>query len=222
MDRKTRRDLIESLRNDANRICSRFSLRYASIEPERANVKRRYGICYSDGSIKIRLRHVHTGEPLKYSSLVNTLCHELAHLKHFDHSPRFQAFYLQLLRFARSEAARLSDSVYFRVSGKGANACYVLHTGTRNGCDCAGGQAICRTPGGEIIKAEWLPSSRPLTLQSNAETLEFQHRQGLVTQTGSVELKLAGGSGVRQVIAITGRVRSCYTGPKMSGMTKCA
>lgn len=103
MDRKTRRDLIESLRNDANRICSRFSLRYASIEPERANVKRRYGICYSDGSIKIRLRHVHTGEPLKYSSLVNTLCHELAHLKHFDHSPRFQAFYLQLLRFARSE-----------------------------------------------------------------------------------------------------------------------
>lgn len=103
MDRKTRRDLIESLRNDANRICSRFGLQYSSIEPERANVKRRYGICYSDGSIKIRLRHVHTGESLKYSSLVNTLCHELAHLKHFDHSPRFQAFYLQLLRFARSE-----------------------------------------------------------------------------------------------------------------------
>jgi hypothetical protein len=25
-----------------------------------------------------------------------------------------------------------------------------------------------------------------------------------------------------EVIAITGRVRSCYTGPKMSGMTKCA
>ncbi len=103
MDRKTRRDLIERLRKDANRICSRFGLEYASIEPERANVKRRYGICYSDGSIKIRLRHVYTGEPLKYSSLVNTLCHELAHLKHFDHSPRFQAYYLKLLAFARSE-----------------------------------------------------------------------------------------------------------------------
>ena len=103
MDRKTRRDLIDKLRADADRICSRFGLEYASIEPERANVKRRYGICYSDGSIKIRLRHVYTGEPLKYSGLVNTLCHELAHLKHFDHSPRFQAFYLELLRFARSE-----------------------------------------------------------------------------------------------------------------------
>ena len=103
MDRKTRRDLIEKLRADADRICSRFGLEYASIEPERANVKRRYGICYSDGSIKIRLRHVYTGEPLKYSSLVDTLCHELAHLKHFDHSPRFQAFYLELLAFARRE-----------------------------------------------------------------------------------------------------------------------
>ena len=103
MDRKTRRDLIEKLRADADRICSRFGLEYASIEPERANVKRRYGICYSDGSIKIRLRHVYTGEPLKYSGLVNTLCHELAHLRHFDHSPRFQAFYLELLGFARSE-----------------------------------------------------------------------------------------------------------------------
>jgi Tfp pilus assembly protein FimT len=126
------------------------------------------------------------------------------------------------LRFARSEAARLSRSVYFRVSSKGANACYVLHTGARNDCDCAGGQAVCRVPGSEVIKAEWLPSSRPLTLQSNAETLEFQHRQGLVTQTGSIELKLAGGSGVRQVVAITGRVRSCYTGPKVAGLKKCA
>lgn len=126
------------------------------------------------------------------------------------------------LRFARSEAARLSDSVYFRVSGKGANACYVLHTGARNDCDCAGGQAVCRTPRSEVIKAEWLPSDRPITLHSNAETLEFQHRQGLVTQTGSIELKLAGSSGVRQVIALTGRVRSCYTGSSISGMRKCA
>lgn len=126
------------------------------------------------------------------------------------------------LRFARSEAARRSRSVYFRVSGKGANACYVLHTGARNDCDCAGSQAVCRVPGSEVIKAEWLPSGRPITLHSNAETLEFQHRKGLVTQTGSIELKLAGGSGVRQVIAITGRVRSCYTGPQVAGLKKCA
>jgi hypothetical protein len=103
MNRRTRRELIEHLRADADRICARFGLRYQAIEAERANVKRRYGICYSDGSIKIRLRHVTTGQPLKYSSLVNTLCHELAHLKYFDHSPRFQDFYQQMLAWARRQ-----------------------------------------------------------------------------------------------------------------------
>jgi hypothetical protein len=66
-------------------------------------VKRRYGICFSDGRIKIRLRHVTTGQPLRYSSLVNTLCHELAHLRHMNHGPRFKAFYLKILEHARSE-----------------------------------------------------------------------------------------------------------------------
>ena len=92
---------MQRLRADADQICQEFGLRYSALEPERANVKRRYGICYADGTIKIRLRHVNTGRPLKYSSLVSTLCHELAHLRHFDHSPRFQKFYLELLRWAR-------------------------------------------------------------------------------------------------------------------------
>lgn len=91
------------LERDAQRICARFRLRYRALEPERANVKRRYGVCFSDGTIRIRLMHVTTKKPLKYSSLVNTLCHELAHLRHFNHGPRFQAFYGQILEWARRE-----------------------------------------------------------------------------------------------------------------------
>ncbi len=91
------------LNRDAERIALRFQLRYQSIEPERPQVKRRYGICYSDGRIFIRLRHVSTGRPLRYSSLVNTLCHELAHLRHMNHGPRFKIFYLKVLEWARSE-----------------------------------------------------------------------------------------------------------------------
>jgi hypothetical protein len=103
MDRGTVRMLMESLNRDAERIAGRFGLRYRSLDAERANVVSRYGICYSDGTIRIRLRHATTGRPLKYSSLVNTLCHELAHLRHFNHGLRFRAFYLQLLEFARVE-----------------------------------------------------------------------------------------------------------------------
>ena len=101
IDRVPRADRTPQPRCRAHR--RRFELRYSAIEAERANVKRRYGICYSDGVIKIRLRHAATGRPLKYSSLVNTLCHELAHLRHFNHGPRFKAFYFRLLDFARAE-----------------------------------------------------------------------------------------------------------------------
>ena len=126
------------------------------------------------------------------------------------------------LRFARSEAARLGDSVFFRISGKGANACYVLHTGAKDDCDCAGGEAVCKKSGSEIIKAEWLPTSQPVRISSNAETLQFQLHQGLVTQTGTIELRLDGGSAIRQVVAITGRVRSCSVGTRMGALPKCS
>jgi predicted metal-dependent hydrolase len=98
-----RRALLARLARDAERIALRFELRYRAIEAERANVRSRYGLCTSDGRIKIRLRHAATGRALKYSSLVNTLCHELAHLRHFDHGPRFRALYLRLLEWARRE-----------------------------------------------------------------------------------------------------------------------
>ncbi len=101
MDRTIARELIEQLNRDAARIASRFGLEYASITAERKGVNGHYGVCYSDGAIRIRLRHATTGKPLKYSSLVNTLCHELAHLRHFNHGPRFKTFYFEILDFAR-------------------------------------------------------------------------------------------------------------------------
>ena len=95
--------LIEQLELDASRIARVFGLRYRTIEPERPQVKRRLGVCYRDGTIRIRLQHATTGRPLKYSSLVDTLCHELAHLRHFNHGKRFQSFYRRILEHARRE-----------------------------------------------------------------------------------------------------------------------
>ena len=103
LDRATARVLVERLNLDAELLARGFGLRYRSIAAERAGVRSRYGVCYADGAIKIRLRHATTGRPLKYSSLVNTLCHELAHLKHFNHGARFKVFYLKILSYARSE-----------------------------------------------------------------------------------------------------------------------
>ncbi len=112
MDRKTRQKLVDRLNRDGRALAERFELEYRSIEADRANATSRYGICYSDGTIRIRLRHASTGRPLKYSSLINTLCHELAHLRHFDHGPRFKAYYFRILDYARRAGIYRPGPVY--------------------------------------------------------------------------------------------------------------
>jgi metallopeptidase YgjP-like protein len=94
---------MKRLRADAERIAGHFGLSWRELSPERPHVKRRYGVCFADGRIAVRLSHVKTGKALKYSSLINTVCHELAHLRHFNHGPRFKAFYFEILDFARRE-----------------------------------------------------------------------------------------------------------------------
>jgi hypothetical protein len=102
---KTARDenaaTIEKLRAIAAQLAAHFGLRYSAIDAEAEGVVAHYGICYADGRIRIRLRHAKTGRILKESSLVDTLCHELAHLKHFDHSLRFRRFHQRVLDEAR-------------------------------------------------------------------------------------------------------------------------
>ncbi|MBK6849627.1 MAG: DUF45 domain-containing protein [Proteobacteria bacterium] len=95
--------LLARLRCDAERIATHFGLVCRDLDAERGNVKRRYGSCHADGRIRIRLTHARTGQPLRYSSLIDTLCHELAHLRHFNHGPAFREYFWRLLAFARRE-----------------------------------------------------------------------------------------------------------------------
>jgi len=86
----------------AEELAPKFGLVYAAIEPERDGETRHYGICYADGLIRIRLRHAVSDRLLKESSLVDTLCHELAHLRHMDHGERFRRLHWRILEEARS------------------------------------------------------------------------------------------------------------------------
>jgi hypothetical protein len=96
--------VIELLRRHALRLANSFDLPLRALQAESRRVRSRYGACYSDGTIKIRLRSLRNGELLRESSLVDTLCHELAHLRHFDHSVRFERLYRRILEYARRHA----------------------------------------------------------------------------------------------------------------------
>jgi len=93
---------MERLRAMGLELAVRFRLSWKALEAERDGVNGHYGICWRDGTIRIRLRHAKTDRLLKESSLVDTLCHELAHLRYFDHSVRFRRFYRQILEEARN------------------------------------------------------------------------------------------------------------------------
>lgn len=94
-------DAMLVLRRYGTDLAGRFGLTFLALQPEKEGVSARYGICYEDGLIRIRLRHARTGRMLKDSSLVDTLCHELAHLRHMNHGLRFRVLYRKILELAR-------------------------------------------------------------------------------------------------------------------------
>lgn len=100
--RMTDETVLQWLERDARHLAGQFRLRLARLDRESGRVKRRFGSCDSDGVIRIRLRNRRNGDYLKYSSLVATLCHELAHLRFMDHGTGFRSLYADILQFARA------------------------------------------------------------------------------------------------------------------------
>jgi predicted metal-dependent hydrolase len=101
IERRQDQQVVALLRRHALRLSQSFDLPLRGVHAESPRVRRRYGVCFADGTIKIRLRSVRNGELLRESSLVDTLCHELAHLQHFDHGVRFERLYRRILEYAR-------------------------------------------------------------------------------------------------------------------------
>jgi predicted metal-dependent hydrolase len=97
------RELVDRLRADAAKVAEHFKLPPHELDADRPDVHDRYGVCFDDGRIRIRLIHARTGRPLRYSALIDTVVHELAHLRHMNHGPRWEALYEKMLAWCRRE-----------------------------------------------------------------------------------------------------------------------
>ena len=95
--------LVARLRDVGARVAGHFGLPPFDLDADRPDARSRYGVCDEDGRIRVRLVHARTGRPLRYSALVDTVIHELAHLRHLDHGERWEALYHRMLDWARAQ-----------------------------------------------------------------------------------------------------------------------
>ena len=98
-------------------------------------------------------------------------------------------------------------------------ACYIVHDGANGDCRCdaVSHEAVCRGDT-QALKVQWPAAS--LAIGSSRDSI-FAAGQGTVSPTATITLRSRSGEELRQVIAITGRVRTCAVGGASSGLPAC-
>ena len=88
--------LLLFARKLARPICKKFKLSHKNLhlfehdDPER--VKSR-GICWEDGKIELDFRSKNSKSFAKIETIIDTVVHELAHLRHMEHDKKFWDFF---------------------------------------------------------------------------------------------------------------------------------
>jgi type IV fimbrial biogenesis protein FimT len=120
------------------------------------------------------------------------------------------------LQQARGLAVERGDSVRFELRQEGAAACYVLHTGSKNDCPCAG---PCRN-GSQRLRTEAL-AAPGRSWRATSTSFVFDGTGGTVTPTSSITVQSHTGPSLRVVINVLGRVRLCTPGGTFPGYVNC-
>lgn len=127
------------------------------------------------------------------------------------------------LQFVRSEAVARNEGVRISFSTlPGGASCYVIHTGAASACACAaGGPPVC-TGAAEPIKAVPAPARGKVLVQAKVASMLYDPVRGTTSPTNSIGIAAADGPGLRHVVNILGRVRTCSPGGAMRGYKPCA
>ena len=99
------------------------------------------------------------------------------------------------------------------------SSCYIVHDGAPGACRCdvVRHEAVCQGQP-QVLKTQW-PEAK---LRSNASRDQtFAAQQGTVSPAATLILRGRSDEELHQIIAITGRVRTCAVGGASSGMTAC-
>ncbi len=132
------------------------------------------------------------------------------------------------LQLARSEAIQGARNVILRFGGDesavtGSGRCYVLHTGPLGGCGCRmDTPPVCDAGAQAIKQMRWARGRGQVEVVSNVPSMLFSGRQGTVSVSGTVEVRMEGIGAIRHIVSLTGRVRSCAPDGTAIRLPRCA
>lgn len=116
------------------------------------------------------------------------------------------------IQLARGAAVLYAEGVRLSFQDTRQGSCYIVHTGDADACECGdSGPAVCK-PGTASLRTVRVGRERPVRLDSNADSMFFEHTRGTVTPTATIQVIGPGGHAMHQVVNLMGRVRSCVPG----------
>lgn len=123
------------------------------------------------------------------------------------------------LQYARAEAVQRNQGV--RVTFKAEAACYVIHTGSAEQCQCgAPGPAVCEGDA-QAIKTVALADMPSISVSANVASMVFDPVHGTVSPAATLRINGPQGRSVQHTVNIMGRVRSCSPLSSVSGYRAC-
>lgn len=124
------------------------------------------------------------------------------------------------LQQARATALASGLAVRVRLDRHAGGSCILVHAGASDSCRCEDGGAAACGAAGALLKQHWLPASSGLRFEGSVRQIVFHPRYGTASSAGSFSLHQRDGASIRQVVALTGRVRSCASSGL--GLPPCA
>lgn len=125
------------------------------------------------------------------------------------------------LQWAKSEAQRLQRSLRVGFAAEHEGSGYLIFEGAKGSCQFVGGRAQCDAEG-RLLREVWWGESARMRLRSNVSGIRIDARQGMLTPTGHIDITSAATqAGVRHVLSITGRIRTCGTDSQFSHLPGC-
>jgi type IV fimbrial biogenesis protein FimT len=124
------------------------------------------------------------------------------------------------LQTVRTEAVARNEPVRISFHADPAGSCYVIHTGARAQCSCAGPAPASCTGAAEQLRTVWLPAAQRVSVQASAGSILFDPLHGTSTPTGTARVVGPQGA-IHHVVNVMGRVRSCSPEGLLPGYRPC-